>query len=86
LLDLGRGERPQWSPDGDKIAFMISSDDGHRLLGADIYVMRADGSGKANLTNSTDRLEMNCTWAPDGKRLAYDERNSSAVWMLNLTE
>ncbi len=86
LLDLGRGERPQWSPDGSKIAFMISSDDGHKMLGADIYVMRADGSGKTNLTNSAGRLEMNCSWSPDGKRLVYDERNSRAIWLLELKE
>lgn len=86
LLDLGRGERPQWSPDGSKIAFLISSDDGHRLLGADIYVIRADGAGKTNLTNSSGRFEMNCTWAPDGKRLAFDERNSGAVWVIDITE
>lgn len=86
LLDLGRGERPQWSPDGSKIAFMISSDDGHKMLGADIYVMRADGSSKTNLTNSAGRLEMNCSWSPDGKRLVYDERNSRAVWMMTVTE
>jgi len=86
LLDCGRGERPQWSPDGSKIAFMISTDDGHKLLGADIYMMRADGSGKTNLTHSTDRYEMNCSWSPDGKRLAYDERNSRAVWMMTVTE
>jgi len=86
LLDLGRGERPQWSPDGSKIAFMISSDDGHRLLGADLYVIRADGSGKTNLTNSQALFEMNCTWSPDGKRLAYDERNSRAVWVMELAE
>ena len=86
LLDLGRGERPQWSPDGNKIAFMISTDDGHRLLGADIYIIRTDGSEKTNITNSTDRLEMNCSWSPDGKRLAYDERNSKAVWVMEVTE
>jgi Tol biopolymer transport system component len=86
LLDLGRGERPQWSPDGSKIAFMISSDDGHKMLGADIYVMRPDGAGKTNLTNSADRLEMNCSWSPDGKRLAYDERNSRAVWVMEVAE
>lgn len=86
LLDLGRGERPQWSPDGSKIAFLISSDDGHRLLGADIYVIRADGAGKTNLTNSSGRFEMNCTWSPDGKRLAFDERNSGAVWVIEVTE
>jgi len=86
LLDLGRGERPQWSPDGGKIAFMISSDDGHRLLGADLYVIRPDGSGKINLTDSKALFEMNCTWSPDGKRLAYDERNSRAVWVMELAE
>lgn len=86
LVDLGRGERPQWSPDGSKIAFMISTDDGHRLLSADIYVIRADGSGKFNLTQSADHLEMNCTWSPDGKRLAYDERESGTIWVMELGE
>jgi Tol biopolymer transport system component len=86
LIDIGRGERPQWSPDGGKIAFMISVDDGHRIIKADIYVIRGDGAGKTNLTNSPDRLEMNCTWAPDGKRLAFDERNSGAIWIVELTE
>jgi Tol biopolymer transport system component len=86
LVDLGRGERPQWSPDGSKIAFMISTDDGHRILSADIYVIRDDGSGKINLTQSADQLEMNCTWSPDGKHIAYDERNSGAVWLIEFSE
>jgi Tol biopolymer transport system component len=86
LIDLGRGERPQWSPDGSKIAFMISVDDGHRLLNADIYVIGANGTGKTNLTNSKDRLEMNCTWSSDGKRLAFDERNSGAIWAMEVVE
>ncbi|MDZ7292330.1 MAG: hypothetical protein ONB44_17260 [candidate division KSB1 bacterium] len=86
LVDLERGERPQWSPDGSKIAFMISVDDGHRILNADIYVIRSDGSGKINLTNSSDRIEMNCTWSPDGKRIAFDDRNSGAIWVMEVTE
>lgn len=85
-VDFGRGERPHWSPDGGKIAFMISIDDGHRMLAADIYVIRSDGTGRTNLTNSTDRLEMNCTWSPDGKSLAFDERNSGAIWVVELAE
>jgi Tol biopolymer transport system component len=86
LIDLGRGERPHWSPDGGKIAYMISVDDGHRILNADIYVIRSDGSGKTNLTNSAGRLEMNCTWSPDGKRIAFDERNSGAIWVMELAK
>jgi Tol biopolymer transport system component len=37
---------PDWSPDGTRIAFMRSIDGA-----ADIFVMRADGTGQANLTN-----------------------------------
>lgn len=81
---LGRGERPHWSPDGQRIAFMQSEDDGHKILGADIHLMSFDGTKKLNLTDSADRLEMNCSWAPDGKRVVYDDRMAGAIWVMPL--
>lgn len=85
-LDLGRGERPQWSPDGARLAYMISVDDGHRILNADIYVMRRDGTGKINVTGTADLLEMNCSWSPDGRRIVYDERSRGGIWVVELAE
>ncbi|MDZ7269305.1 MAG: hypothetical protein ONB48_17975 [candidate division KSB1 bacterium] len=82
LVELGRGERPHWSPDGQKIGFMVSEDDGHRLQQADIYTVNPDGSGRVNVTATATQLEMNCSWSPDSRQLVYDERRSGAIWVM----
>lgn len=79
---LGRGERPHWSPDGQKIAFLISADDGHQLKQADIYTINPDGTGRVNVTATATQLEMNCSWSPDSRQLVYDERSSGAIWLM----
>lgn len=86
VVNLGRGERPQWSADGTRLAYMISVDDGHRILNADIYVIRRDGTGKINVTGTPNLLEMNCSWSPDGRRLAFDERSRGGIWVVELAE
>ncbi|MCL4709506.1 PD40 domain-containing protein [bacterium] len=85
IRSLGRGERPHWSPEGKYIAFMQSEDDGHRILRADIYVMNHDGMNRLNLTNSAGRLEMNCSWSPDGQRLVFDDRTDGVIWVMPFT-
>ncbi len=84
LVDLGRGERPTWAPDSQWLAFMLPTDDGHRVLNSDIYLVAADGSGRQNATRSADRVEMNPAWAPDGKSIAFDEENSGRVFIMPL--
>lgn len=56
---------PAWSPDGSRIAF-ASRRDGQ----SHIYVMRADGSGTAQLT-SGQHEDSNPSWSPDGKHIAF---------------
>lgn len=86
LLDLGPGERPCWSPDSKRIAFVIPKDDGHELLSSDIYLIARDGSGKRNLTDSPDAIEMNPNWSPDGRTLVFDEKKSGRLYKLELPE
>jgi Tol biopolymer transport system component len=64
---------PAWSPDGTRIAFS-SERDGN----AEIYVMKADGSGVTRLTN-TKADDGDPSWSPDGKRIAFvSGRNGKA--------
>lgn len=64
---------PQWSPSGDRIAYIA----GPRIYGhppeagdsCDVYVMNADGSNAHQLT-STAGQEMVFAWSPAGDKLA----------------
>jgi TolB protein len=56
---------PDWSPDGSRIAFVGASEEGF-----DLYVMNADGTGIAKLTDLPGD-ETEPAWSPDGERIAY---------------
>ena len=57
--------RPDWSPDGTKIAF-TSYRDGN----FEIYVMNADGSGQTNISNNP-AYDFDPSWSPDGTKIAF---------------
>jgi imidazolonepropionase-like amidohydrolase/Tol biopolymer transport system component len=57
--------QPRFSPSGSEIAY--TSDAGG---GDNIWMMRADGSGKRQLTEEDFRLLNNPSWSPDGDYIA----------------
>lgn len=63
----GRDIEPEWSPDGDMIAFASDRDD---PAGLNIYVMNADGSSQRPLVQHTG-YALSPSWSPDGKRLVF---------------
>ncbi|MDQ3645729.1 MAG: protein kinase, partial [Actinomycetota bacterium] len=58
---------PEWSPDGERIAFVSD-----RAGSYDLYVMDADGSGARRITKTPDRCVANPTWAPGGRSIVFD--------------
>jgi Tol biopolymer transport system component len=63
--------RPQWSPDGSKIAFGTSDQAGVDI-GQNVHVVNADGSGFVALTHeiSPDSAG-DPAWSPDGSFIAF---------------
>ena len=82
-----------WSPDATRIAFVADRFQGN----TDIFVMNADGSGLARLTDSPN-VDYLPAWSPDGERIVYisasAQETSSDIYVMaadgsdkkNLTE
>lgn len=66
-----RDGAPAWSPDGTRIAF-YSEVNGRP---ADLFVMRLDGSGLQQLTN-TPEAEGYPQWSPDGTQIAFESHTA----------
>ena len=72
IYDLGTGERPNWSPDSERIIYQIATDDGHSITASDIYLIRSDGTNKIKVTRTKYINEMRPSFFPDGKNIIYD--------------
>ena len=79
---------PNFSPDGKHIVFCTvidpQADDNTRLTKADVWVMNADGTGKARVT-SGPFAHLQPTWSADGSILFVSDRagtNRSNIWAL----
>src|SRR5688500_7057691 len=76
--DLARGE-PAWSPDGQWIAFSSRRGTAGPGRGA-IWIMRADGSAKRQLTTHPgNAYDLSPGWSPDGQRIAFQRGGISIV-------
>jgi Tol biopolymer transport system component len=78
LRFLGVGDEADWSPNGKRIVFSLFS--GFRS--SDIYSMRADGTDRRRLTQSSAE-EYAPAWSPGGTRIAYTRGFEGDVMVMN---
>ncbi|MBN2053635.1 PD40 domain-containing protein [bacterium] len=83
-INIGPGHNPAWSPDGRYLYFDRQQDDGERVLAADLWRVRCDGSDSCQLTFTEDRLEMRPSVSPAGDRLLFD--CDGVIWTARLEE
>lgn len=73
---------PTWSPDANHLAFSTvidpDSEQQIRPVQADIWILAADGSGRANLTNS-QFANLHPTWSKDGSIFLVSNRAKNGV-------
>jgi len=78
---------PDWSPDGEWIAFERKSP---AAMSAQIWVMRRDGAQARQLTDDEHYDHSAPTWSPDGRTLAIqrffaqDINASPGIWLLDV--
>lgn len=80
---LDDGNHYVWSPDGQRIAYDITADDGHYITAADLYIMNKDGTGRTALTATADDLEMYPSWSASD-RIAFS-RPDGTVFVAQMT-
>jgi Tol biopolymer transport system component len=72
LIGSSRGEdSPQFSPDGQKIAFTSN-----RSGNDEIWVCQSDGSNAIQLTSFGTSYTGSPRWSPDGQQIAFDSRST----------
>jgi serine/threonine-protein kinase len=95
ILELGRGvltrftfeaqnHIPVWSPTGDRIVFTST-----RGGPANLYWMRADGTGEVERLTTSKLHHDAGSWSPDGKTVAFAEihpQSQGDLWLLHLDE
>jgi TolB protein len=73
LTSKGGNCRPDWSPDGKRIAFVSDIADGR----GDVWTMDADGRNKVRVTVGDDSYDYNPAWSPDGRWIVYETAKGS---------
>lgn len=73
LTGKGGNCRPDWSPDGRRIAYVSDVADGK----GDVWTMAPDGGDKRRITPGNDSYDYNPTWSPDSRWIVYETTTGS---------
>src|SRR6185369_3080044 len=77
ILLTNNGSDPDWSPDGQQIAFMSDLDSQNKLQGNyAISVINTDGSGRKQLTSARAAAPV---WSPNSKQLAFLDNHDKDI-------
>lgn len=79
-LTQGDGIHPQWSPDGQRIAYTCNTGGvsvGLYAVSTDVCIINSDGSGLVDVTADSERSESYPHWTPDGRLVFMSSRDVS---------
>lgn len=84
LYDLKGVSDPQISPDGERIAFVVTTYDLQEgTSNSDIYLMDANGGNQRRMTQN-HAADYHPRWSPDGSKILFvsDRENGDQAWVL----
>lgn len=81
---LGLVHAPVWRGN-DYVVGMADEDDGHVFTKSDIVIVRADGTGKQQLTPNSGDLKMYPSVSADGSKIAY-HTGDGKIYLMTIKE
>jgi Tol biopolymer transport system component len=76
----------EWSPDSKRIVYIseMDNDSTQQIIGADLYIVNIDGSGRTQITNTPNEIELDPEWSPDGTKIACWSENTNKIFVVKL--
>jgi Tol biopolymer transport system component len=79
----------KWGPNSQQIVYIMETDnDATQMIeGSDFYIINIDGSGRVQITDTPDKIEMDPEWSPDGSKIAYwtdISHRRGEIWVIKL--
>lgn len=69
VAQLGTIDGPTWTRDGLWVIGFDEENDGHAIIGSDLIAVKKDGTGRSNLTNSSDIVELYPSSSPTENKI-----------------
>ena len=84
LKNLGWGERPFWTPDGNYLIVMLTSDDGHNITESNLYAIEINSGQQHLLTGHTSLVALSPSVSPNGKQIAFENAIDGGIYVLDI--
>jgi dipeptidyl aminopeptidase/acylaminoacyl peptidase len=88
FIQIQRVSDPRPSPDGKRIAFVVTVMDKDANRGkSDIWLVAAEGGEAPRRLTASPAADMNPCWSPDGKKIAFISTRSGVpqIWTIDLS-
>ncbi len=79
---VGIGTAPAWSPDSKSVVFERTEDDGHTIVGSELWLWSTTSKARA-FTHTPTRVERRPSWSPNGRQIAFDD-NQGAIYVVSV--
>ena len=84
LHSLGKGERATWTPDGKYIVVMLVEDNGEVITKGELISIDVASGARNTLLSSNKYIALSPTVSPDGKKIAFEEYASGAIYIMDI--